>query len=140
MECDRTCRPRVRTLMADDHPAFLDELTHLLEEDFEMDIVGRAVSGEDAVEKTGTLRPDLVLMDLAMPGLGGLEAARHLKINMGADAPRIIMLSLHEHAMYHLASREAGADGFVPKSQLGTLLLPMIRSLFPAAVGDAVSG
>ena len=140
MESDRTDRPRVRTLMVDDHPAFLDELAHLIEEDGEMNIVGRAVSGENALEQVGALRPDLVLMDLAMPGMGGLKATRHLKINMGAGAPRIIVLSLHEHAMYQLAARDAGADGFVPKSKLGALLLPKIHSLFPSVVGDAVSG
>jgi DNA-binding NarL/FixJ family response regulator len=124
--------------MVDDHAAFLDELTHLLEENREMDIVGRAISGEEALEQTGALRPDLVLMDLAMPGMGGLEATRRLKITMGAGAPRVIVLSLHEHVMYRLAAREAGADGFVPKSQLGAQLLPTIHSLFPAAVGNAV--
>jgi len=133
------CTLRVRTLMVDNHTSFLDELTHLLEEDHEMDVVGRAESGEDALEQTRTMKPDLVLMDLAMPGMGGLEATRRLKINAGTGAPRIIMLSLHEHAMYHMAALDAGADGFVPKSKLGTMLMPMIHSLFPAATGDAVS-
>ncbi len=134
----RTSRPHVRTLMVDDHAAFLDELAHLLEEDREMDVVGRATSGEDALEQTITLQPDLVLMDLAMPGMGGLEATRRLKINAGTGAPRVIMLSLHEHSMYRLAALDAKADGYVPKSKLGTMLLPMIHSLFPAAIADAV--
>lgn len=131
---------RIRTLMVDDHATFLDELAHLLEEDRKMDIVGRAASGEDAVEQTTALRPDLVLMDLAMPGMGGLEATRRLKIHTGTDAPRVIMLSLHEHPMYRAAALDAGANGFVSKSTLGTTLLPMIHSLFPAAIEDAVAG
>jgi DNA-binding NarL/FixJ family response regulator len=129
---------RIRTLLVDDHATFLDELAHLLEEEREMDVVGRAASGEDAVEQATALRPDLVLMDLAMPGMGGLEATRRLKAE--PDAPRVIMLSLHEHPMYRTAALDAGASGFVSKSKLGTALLPMIHSLFPAAIEDAVAG
>lgn len=138
MNQQRASDLRIRTLMVDDHAAFLDELAHFLAEEHEMDVVGRTASGEDALEQTTALRPDLVLMDLAMPGMGGLEATRRLKAE--PDAPRVIMLSLHEHSMYHLAARDAGADGFVPKSKLGTTLLPMIHSLFPAAIKNAVAG
>ncbi|OGW67169.1 MAG: hypothetical protein A3A88_01805 [Nitrospirae bacterium RIFCSPLOWO2_01_FULL_62_17] len=139
MNQQRASDLHIRTLMVDDHAAFLDELTHLLEEDHDMDVVGRAESGEDALEQTRTMRPDLVLMDLAMPGMGGLEATRRLKINAGTGAPRIIMLSLHEHSMYHMAALDAGADGFVPKSKLGTVLMPMIHSLFSAAAENVAS-
>jgi len=127
----------IRTLVVDDHAAFLDELEHLLAENPETDVVGRAISGEEALEQTTALRPDLVLMDLAMPGMGGLEATRRLKAESGA--PRVIMLSLHEHPMYRTAALNAGANGFVQKSKLGTTLLPMIYSLFPAAIEDAVA-
>jgi len=133
----RSLNPSVRTLIVDDHAAFLDELAHVLEEDREMDVVGRAALGEEALEQTTALRPDLVLMDLAMPGMGGLEATRHLKAE--SDAPCVIMLSLHEHPMYRTAALAAGANGFVQKSKLGTTLLPMIHSLFPAAIEDAVA-
>ena len=135
----RASRLHIRTLLVDDHSAFLDELAHLLEEDSEMDVVGRAVSGEEALEQVTALRPDLVLMDFVMPGRGGLEATRRLKINIRTDTPRVIMLSLHENPMYHLAALGAGADGFIPKSKLGTALLPMIHSLFPAAIENSVA-
>ncbi len=138
MNQQRASDLRIRTLMVDDHATFLDELAHFLEEEREMDVVGRTASGEDALEQTTALRPDLVLMDLAMPGMGGLEATRRLKAE--PDAPRVIMLSLHEHPMYRTAALDAGANGFVPKSKLGTALLPMIHSLFPAAIEDAVAG
>ena len=121
-------RPPVRTLMVDDHAMFLDELTHLLAETRETNVVGRAASGEDALEQVTRLQPDLVLMDLAMPGMGGLEATRRMKTRAGA--PRIIMLSLNEDPIYHRAALEVGANGFLPKSKLGTALMPMIRSLF----------
>jgi len=135
----KTSRPHVRTLMVDDHTAFLEELAHLLEEDREMDVAGRAASGEEALEQTAALRPDLVLMDFVMPGMGGLEATRRLKTSTGTDAPRVIMLSLHEHPMYREAALNAGADGFIPKSKLGATLLPMIHSLFPPTTEDAVA-
>ena len=138
MNQQRASDLRIRTLMVDDHAAFLDELAHLLEEEREINVVGRTASGEDALEQTTVLRPDLVLMDLAMPGMGGLEATRRLKINTGTDTPRVIMLSLHEHPMYRTAALDAGANGFVPKSKLGTMLLPMIHSLFPAVIENAV--
>ena len=139
MNQQRASDLRIRTLMVDDHAAFLDELAHFLAENGETDVVGRAASGEDALEQTTALRPDLVLMDLSMPGMGGLEATRRLKINTGTNAPRVIMLSLHEHPMYRTAALDAGANGFIPKSKLGTTLLPMIHSLFPAAIEDAVA-
>ena len=128
---------RIRTLMVDDHAAFLDELARFLEDNRETDVVGRAASGEEALERTATLRPDLVLMDLAMPGMGGLEDTRRLKAEAGA--PRVIMLSIHEHPLYRLAAMDAGANGFIPKSELGTTLLPLIHSLFSAPVESAVS-
>jgi DNA-binding NarL/FixJ family response regulator len=134
----RTSGPRIRTLLVDDHAAFLDELAQLLAETHETDVVGRTTSGEEALEQGLAMQPDLVLMDLAMPGMGGLEATRRLKAKPGA--PRVIMLSLHEHPMYRQAALDAGADGFVPKSKLGTALLPMIHSLFPAIIGETVPG
>lgn len=137
MDDQKTSNLRIRTLMADDHATFLDELAHFLAENSEMDVVGRATSGEEALERTNALRPDLVLMDLAMPGMGGLEATRRLKAK--TSAPRVIMLSLHEHPMYRKAALDAGANGFIPKSELGATLLPMIRSLFRASTEGAVS-
>ena len=137
MDDQKTSGLRVRTLMVDDHAAFLDELTRFLEENRETDVVGRASSGEEALEQTKALRPDLVLMDLAMPGMGGLQATRRLKTE--AEEPRVIILSLHEHPLYRLAALDVGADGFIPKSELGTALLPMIHLLFPAAIESAVS-
>jgi len=127
---------RIRTLMVDDHAAFLDELRRFLEDNRDSDVVGRAASGEEALEQTKALRPDLVLMDLAMPGMGGLEATRRLKGEAGA--PRVIMLSMHEHPLYRQAALDAGADGFIPKSELGDALLPLIHSLFPTTVENAV--
>jgi len=131
-------RQPVRTLMVDDHAVFLDELAHLLEETSDTNVVGRAASGEDALEQVERLHPDLVLMDLTMPGMGGLEATRRLKSDVAA--PRVIVLSLHEDPMYRRAALEVGANGFVPKSKLGTALLPMIHSLFQEAVAHEASG
>ncbi|HEX9742554.1 MAG TPA: response regulator transcription factor [Nitrospiraceae bacterium] len=136
MNQQRVSDLRIRTLMVDDHAMFLDELAHLLEETRGTNVVGRAASGEDALEQVARLRPDLVLMDITMPGIGGLEATRRLKAE--PDAPRVIVLSLNEDPMYRRAALEMGANGFVPKSKLSTALLPMIHSLFPVAIEDAV--
>lgn len=131
-------RPPIRTLMVDDHATFVGELVSLLEETRETDVVGRAASGEDALEQTSALRPDLVLVDLGLPGMSGLEATRLLKIDAGAGCPLVIAMSVHEHSIYQQAALDAGANGFIPKSKMGTMLLPMIRSLFPKVIQGAV--
>lgn len=100
-----------------------------------MEIVGQASSGREAIELTKTLNPDLVLMDLSMPQMNGLEATRHLKAH--ADAPKIIIVTLHNGLAYQVAAREVGADGFVNKSDFADGLLPVIQKLFPTSAVEA---
>jgi DNA-binding NarL/FixJ family response regulator len=93
-----------------------------------IEIVGRALSGRDALEQVALLHPDLVLMDLAMPEMNGLEAARRIKVQ--PDAPRVVILTLYDNPEYHAVAGAVGADGFVAKSEFGTQLLPLIHKLF----------
>ncbi len=90
---------------------------------------GAATSGKAGVEGARGLRPNLVLMDLTMPGIGGLEATRRIKA--AANPPHVVALTLHEGAAYRAAAATAGADGFVTKSRLATDLLPVIETLCP---------
>lgn len=87
------------------------------------------MSGEEAVGKSVELQPDLVLMDLAMPGIGGLDATR--KIKSGINPPRVIIITIHEGDEYRKSAEEAGADGFISKSELHIKLAKQIRSFFP---------
>lgn len=97
---------------------------------------GGALSGSEALEKVGQLRPNLVLMDLAMNGMNGLEATRRLKAC--ANPPCVIILTLHDNPEYRAAAMGVQADGFVAKSGLGDDLLPLIYRLLPSnpSVGE----
>lgn len=119
---------RIRTLLVDDNEVFLESLTRFLPEIPEINVVpvGFARSGEEAVRMAGELKPDLILMDLAMPGIGGLEATRILKARHILS--RIILVTVHGQTEYEAAARSAGADGFVAKSDFFDKILPLLRA------------
>ncbi|MFN2292346.1 MAG: response regulator transcription factor [Anaerolineae bacterium] len=117
----------VRVVLVDDNPDFVGTAADFMAQDPGIEIVGLATSGERALELVAAHQPDLVVMDLAMPGMGGLEAARRLKACR--PAPLVIILSLHDDEAYRRRSRQAGADGFIAKSEFGEKLLPLIHRL-----------
>ncbi|MEM2126059.1 MAG: response regulator transcription factor [Candidatus Methanosuratincola sp.] len=118
----------IRTLLVDDSPEFLDAAERFLSSDPNIEIVGSALSGKEAIEQIAALNPDLVLMDLAMPGINGLETTRRIKAE--PEAPRVIILTLHDNPEYRAASESVNADGFVAKSDFGVELIPLIRLIF----------
>ena len=118
----------VRILLVDDSPEFLDSAAGFLSASACIHIVGRALSGQHALEQAKRLHPDLVLMDLTMPGMNGIEATHRIKKERGA--PRVVILTLHDNSEYRAAAAAARADGFITKSEFGTKLLPLIESLF----------
>lgn len=118
----------IRTLLVDDSPEFVDAAIRFLSLDPQIEIVGFTFSGQGAIEQVASLNPDLVLMDLAMPGLNGLEATRQIKAQK--TSPRVIILTLHDNLEYRSASEAVNADGYIPKSDFGVQLLPQIHSLF----------
>ncbi len=120
--------PARRIFLVDDSPDFLECAVNFLAADPEIEVVGRASSGRGALEQVPVLKPDLVLMDLTMPEMNGLEATRHLKAQ--SDGPRVIILTLHDNPEYRAAAEAVRADGFVTKSELGLQLLPAIHALF----------
>jgi DNA-binding NarL/FixJ family response regulator len=119
---------RRRVLLVDDSPEFLESAAHFLNTDPHIEIVGRAHSGRGALEKVPLLKPDLVLMDLSMPEMNGLDATRAIKAH--ADGPRVIILTLHDNPEYRAAAADVRADGFVTKTELDLQLLPLIHELF----------
>jgi DNA-binding NarL/FixJ family response regulator len=126
--------PPRRVLLVDDNQDFLESAANFLASDPEIEIVGRASSGRCALEQVPVLKPDLVVMDLTMPEMNGLEATRRLKSQ--PDGPRVIILTLHDNPEYRAAAQEVQADGFVAKSELGLELLPLIRELFAQPVSS----
>jgi DNA-binding NarL/FixJ family response regulator len=97
----------------DDSPDVLHDLQLLLELSGEMQIVGQAKSGREAVRLAATLLPDVILMDLELPGQDGFEATRQIKSQQ--PALRIVILSMHARAVDQERARAAGADDFVVK-------------------------
>ncbi len=118
----------LRILLVDDSLAFLESVSRFLSAHVGIEIVGRVLSGGEALEEVPRLCPDLVLMDLTMPEMNGLEATRHLKAQ--PIAPYVVILTLNNSSEYHTAALAVGADGFITKSEIGTALLPLIHSLF----------
>ncbi len=116
-----------RILLVDDNLGFLDSSAAFLKAHSDFEVVGRARSGLDAIKQVAALHPDLVLMDLAMPGMDGLEATRRIKSQ--PHPPHIILVTLHDGPEYHAAAKEAQADAFLAKSEIGLRLLPLIRHL-----------
>jgi DNA-binding NarL/FixJ family response regulator len=118
----------IRVYLVDDSQDFLEAVSRFLKADPGVVIVGQARSGGDALGQVTHLKPDLVLMDLAMPSMNGLEVTRRIKTE--PDAPRVILLTLHDNAEYRAAATSVSADGFIPKSELGVQLMPMIHAIF----------
>ncbi len=118
---------RCRVLLVDSHSLLLDILARYLAEFPEIDIVARTRDGLEAMTLAILFRPDLVVMNLAMSGLNGLELTR--RVAAEPWTPRVILTSFHDETEYRRAAEAAGADGFVLKQDLGTKLVPLILSL-----------
>lgn len=117
----------LRLLLVDDSRLFLDTLQHFLDTLPSVVVVGLANSGREALELVDRLKPDIVLTDLNMPEMDGLELARRLAAR--PERPTIIIMSLGDLPIHRRATREAGADAFVTKPDLVNQLEPLMRHL-----------
>jgi two-component system response regulator NreC len=119
--------PKTRILLADDHAVVRQGFKMLLGAQPDMEIVGEAANGREAVESAETLRPDIVVMDVAMPELNGIEATRRL----AASAPhtRVIALSMHKDSVYVREILRAGARGYLLKDSGAEDLVSAIRAV-----------
>ncbi len=118
-------------LLVDDSATFLDSAELFLSLDQRLRIVGRASNGQEAIELAGNHRPDLVMMDIAMPVMNGLEATRRLKSK--PLPPHVFIMTGQTDSSYAEAARTAGADAFLPKAalaeQLPVVLMPLLSKL-----------
>ncbi|MDP2809998.1 MAG: response regulator transcription factor [Rhodocyclaceae bacterium] len=103
----------IRILLADDHPLFREGVAHSLGADADLEVIAQASSGEQAVELAQRLRPDVVLLDITMPGIGGIAAAAQIAASL--PATRIVMLTMAENKDSLMAALKAGAHGYVLK-------------------------
>ena len=101
-------------LIVDDQPPFRDASRMVVEMTDGFEVAGEAENGEQGVEMAANLQPDLILMDVKMPGIDGLEATR--RIMSTEDPPHVLVMSTHESGNYEEPALAAGAIGFVPKS------------------------
>jgi DNA-binding NarL/FixJ family response regulator len=127
----------IRVLLVDDQALLRSGLRALLDSEAEADIVvtGEAASGEEAVTLARRLRPDVVLMDISMPGIGGVAATREILAARLSPMPRILVVTTFDSPENTLQALRAGASGFLPKDTEPSDLLRAIRLL---AAGQAV--
>jgi len=118
---------RIRVLIVDDHAVVRDGIRAVLALQRDIQMVGEAVNGKEAVEKTIELLPDVVVMDIVMPVMNGLDAAK--EIRKKCESAKILMLTQYDDEENVLASSQAGALGFIPKTAASSLLLAGIRSV-----------
>jgi two-component system response regulator NreC len=115
----------IRILLVDDHAMFRAGIKALLESEERMDVVGEASSGDEAVDEVRGLKPDVVVMDLSMPGSNGLEATRRIAA-LGLDT-RVLVLTVHAEEEYLVPVVEAGASGYLTKTSADKDLIEAIR-------------
>lgn len=121
----------ISVLLADDHGIVRAGLRALLDAQQDIDVVGEASSGDEAVALAEQLEPDIIIMDISMPG-GGLEATR--KIAKLELSTRILILTIHAEERYLLPVLEAGGSGYVRKASLHTDLIDAIRTVYRGEV------
>jgi DNA-binding NarL/FixJ family response regulator len=119
---------KMKILVVDDHAIMRDGIGALLVLQDDVEIVGEAANGNEAVERTRELSPDVVIMDIAMPGMDGLEATR--RIMKKNPKVKVLVLTQYDNKEYILSAIKAGATGFVPKRALGSELVSAIRAVY----------
>ncbi|MDE2793256.1 MAG: response regulator transcription factor [Gemmatimonadota bacterium] len=117
----------VRVLLVDDHQVVRAGLKALLESTGRVDVVGEASSGEEAVEKARILKPEIVIMDLAMPGMDGIQATRRI-VDLELET-KVLILTVHDEDEFLAPALDAGAAGFLNKSVADTDLLGAIEAV-----------
>lgn len=134
----------IRILLVDDHTLLRAGLKALLNAEDDIAVVGEASSGEEALERVSILKPDVVVMDLSMPGIGGLEATRQITQD---HAAQVLVLTMHPEDEYLLAVLEAGGSGYVRKTSADQDLIRAIRAiargevfLYPSAAKILLQG
>ena len=125
----------IHLLLADDHAHFRAGVRALLLTEADVEVVGEAATGEEAVERAAALQPDVILMDVNMPGLNGIEATRHIV----ASSPHmaVLVLTMFEDDDSVFAALQAGARGYLLK---GAPKAEVVRSIRVVASGEAIFG
>ncbi len=118
---------KIQVLLTDDHAILREGLRALLDRFPDIEVVGEAQNGAEAIEQVRTLRPNVVLMDIAMPGINGLQATREIRKEY--PDTRVLILTQHEDRQYVMPLVRAGASGYVLKRALGADLINALRTV-----------
>jgi two-component system, NarL family, response regulator NreC len=119
---------KIRILLADDHTLFRQGVKTLLAAEPDMEVVGEAADGGGAVERAAELKPDMVLMDIGMPGPSSFETARQIKRNR--PETRVLFLTMYDDEDYLVESMEVGANGYVLKDSPALQLVSAVRDVY----------
>jgi len=117
--------PKIRVLLADDHTILRAGLRMMIDAQPDIEVIGEASDGRQALIETQRLQPDVVLMDITMPEMNGIEATRQIK--RAGDTPRVLILTMHENAEYLFQVLRAGASGYILKEAASAELISAIR-------------
>jgi NarL family two-component system response regulator LiaR len=120
-------KPKTRILIADDHPLLREALCQVFSNQKDMEIIGQAGNGEEAIDLASQLKPDILVMDIMMPKFDGLEASRQIKKITPNTA--ILILTAYDDDNYVLGLLEAGATGYLMKSAKGQDLVEAVRAV-----------
>jgi DNA-binding NarL/FixJ family response regulator len=119
---------KIRILIVDPNFRFIKSAINYITLNKELEIIGGAIIGETALEMVENLKPDLILLDLSLPDMKGIELLS--KIKKFQDSPRVIIVTIKDHKNYKELSFSSGADGFISKSEFGKQIFPLINKLF----------
>lgn len=122
---------KIKVLLADDYVPLREAIRHLLEDEPDIEVIGEAGDGEEAIELTTKVHPDVVVMDIAMPKLNGIEATKRIKALHPATA--VLILSSYDDEEHVFALRQAGVAGYLLKETAGSDLLHTIRDVHKGA-------
>lgn len=122
-----TSRSPLRVLVVDDNPSVRRSLCQLLQSEPGLEVVCQAVDGADALAKTRESSPDVVLLDITMPGMNGLEAAEIIRREF--PSVQVVMVSQHDSRGFQWAALAAGVSGYVVKSDASRDLIPALRRI-----------
>jgi NarL family two-component system response regulator LiaR len=124
---------KIRVVVADNHPAFREGLCRLLADEQELEVVGQAADGEEIVNLSKELKPDVAIVDVAMPKMSGIEATKMIKENSPGTA--VLIVSAFNYQTYILASLRAGASGYLTKD---TPIRELVTAVRLANAGDGI--
>jgi two-component system response regulator NreC len=137
---------KVRTLIADDHSLVREGIAAMLKFHNDIEVIGEASDGSEAVRLADELLPDVIIMDISMPGLGGLEATKEIR-KKHKDDIKILVLSQYDDTEYVVRFLEAGVSGYVLKKAVGNDLISALRAvaaggsyLYPSIASKVVDG